>query len=58
MHYLARKSHRMQKHKFGVTHPDALFVKYVFVPPEHDKMGIDVSCPRCTGMHDVTRSFH
>jgi hypothetical protein len=26
-----------KKHKFGITHPEALFVKSVLVPPEHEK---------------------
>jgi hypothetical protein len=30
-------THRMQKHKFGVTCPSALFVESVLVPPEHEK---------------------
>jgi hypothetical protein len=37
MHYVTRKSHRMQKHKVGVTCPDALFVKSVLVRPKHEK---------------------
>jgi hypothetical protein len=37
MHYVIRRSHRMQKHKFGVTCPGALFVEYVPVPPKHEK---------------------
>jgi hypothetical protein len=37
MHYVTHKSHRMQKHKFSVTCPNTLFVKYVPVPPEHEK---------------------
>jgi hypothetical protein len=37
MHYVTHKSHLMQKHRFGVMRPDALFVKSVPVPPEHEK---------------------
>jgi hypothetical protein len=33
MHYLAHRLHRMQKHKIGVTCPDALFVKSLRVHP-------------------------
>jgi hypothetical protein len=51
MHYVTRISHRMQKHKFGITYPEALFVKSVPVPPEHEKLCVDVSRPRCTAMH-------
>jgi hypothetical protein len=29
MHYVTRRSHRMQKHKFGVMCPDALFVESI-----------------------------
>jgi hypothetical protein len=35
MHYVTRRSHRMQKHKFDVTCPDKFFVELVSVPPEH-----------------------
>jgi hypothetical protein len=37
LHYVTPKSHCMQKHNFSVTHPDALFVKSVLVPPKHEK---------------------
>jgi hypothetical protein len=37
MHYVMHRSHQMQKHKFGVTCPGALFVISVPVPPEHEK---------------------
>jgi hypothetical protein len=33
----ARRSHRMQKHKFDVTCPVVLFVESVPVPPKHEK---------------------
>jgi hypothetical protein len=36
MHNVSRRSHRMQKHKFRVTCPEALFVKSVSLPTEHD----------------------
>jgi hypothetical protein len=51
MHYVTRRSHRMQKHKFGVTCPDVLFIKSIPVPPEHQKYCVDVSH---TGMHYMT----
>jgi hypothetical protein len=37
MHYVTRRSHRMQKQKFGVTCPNAIFVDSVPVRPEHEK---------------------
>jgi hypothetical protein len=37
MHYVTHKSYWMQKHKFGVTCPNALFVETAPGPPEHEK---------------------
>jgi hypothetical protein len=37
MHYVTRRSHRMQKNKFGITSPEALFVKSLPVSPELEK---------------------
>jgi hypothetical protein len=37
MHYVALRSHLMQKHKFGVTPPCALFVETAAGRPEHEK---------------------
>jgi hypothetical protein len=37
MHYVTSRSHRMQKHKFGVTCSGVLFLKSVSIPPEHEK---------------------
>jgi hypothetical protein len=34
---MTSRSHWMQKHKFGITCPEAHFVKLVPVPPEHEK---------------------
>jgi hypothetical protein len=34
---VTRRSSRMQKHKFGITCPGALFVDSIPVPPEHEK---------------------
>jgi hypothetical protein len=34
---VAHRSHRMQKHKFGVTSSSSLFVESVQAPPEHEK---------------------
>jgi hypothetical protein len=36
-HYVTCRSHQMQKHKFSVTCPRALFLESVPVPPEHEK---------------------
>jgi hypothetical protein len=58
MHYVTYRSHRMQKHKFGVTCPGALFVESVPVPPEHEQLCVDVSRPGCTRMHYVTHRSH
>jgi hypothetical protein len=45
MQNVARRSQRMQKHKFGVTCPDVLFIESVPVPPEHEKYCDNVSRP-------------
>jgi hypothetical protein len=37
MHYVTRRSYRMQKQKFDVMCPDALFDESVPVPTEHEK---------------------
>jgi hypothetical protein len=55
MHYVTRRSHWMQKDKIGITCPGAIFVKSVIVPLEQEKLCTDVSCPRRTGMHYVSR---
>jgi hypothetical protein len=44
-----------EKHKFGVSCPDALCMETVPVPPEHEKYCIDVSRPGSTRTHYVTR---
>jgi hypothetical protein len=58
MHYMIHRSHHMQKHKFGVTCPDALFAKTATGPPKYEKKCINISCPGCTEMHYVTHRFH
>jgi hypothetical protein len=58
MHYVTHSSHRMEKEKFGVTCPDALFVKAIVVPREHEKVCIDVSCPVRTEIPYVTDISH
>jgi hypothetical protein len=58
MHHVTRRSHRMQKHKFGVTCPGVLFIETALGLPQHEKWCIDVSCPVRTGMHYVTHKSH
>jgi hypothetical protein len=58
MHFVTRRSNRMQKHKFGVTCPGAIFVESLPISPKHEKLCTDVSCPRCTEMHYVTHRYH
>jgi hypothetical protein len=48
----------MQKHKFGITCPDVLFVESVPVPLEQEKRCIDVSRPGRTGINYVTCRAH
>jgi hypothetical protein len=51
MHYVTRRSYRMQKHKFGVTYPDANFVESVAIPPEHENSALlfhNPDAPECT----------
>jgi hypothetical protein len=58
MHYVTHRSHRMQKHKFSITCPIALVVKSIQVPPQHEKLCIDVLRSGLTEMHYVTHSSH
>jgi hypothetical protein len=58
MHYVTRRSHMMQKHKFGVTCLDTLFNEIALGPPEHEKYFVDISCPERTGIHYMTRRSH
>jgi hypothetical protein len=55
MHYMTRRSHQMQKHKFGVTCPGTLIVESVPVSPKLEKYCVYVSRSRRIGMHYVTR---
>jgi hypothetical protein len=55
---MTSKSHRMQKHKFIITSPNALFVEAKLVPPEQEKQYVDVSHPGRTRMHYVTHRSH
>jgi hypothetical protein len=57
-HYVTHRSHRIQKHKFGVTCPIALFVGILPVPPEHEKQCITILYLGRTRMHYVTHRSH
>jgi hypothetical protein len=54
MHYVTRRSHRMQKHKFGIMCLDTLFLESIPVSPEQEKWCLNVSYPKHTAMHYVT----
>jgi hypothetical protein len=54
MHYVTHRSHRIKKHKYGVTCPDALFMETAPGPSEHEKYRVDVSRPGRTRMHYLT----
>jgi hypothetical protein len=54
MHYVTRRSHRTQTHKFGITCLDVLSMDTAPGPPEHEKYCVDVSCTGCTRMHYMT----
>jgi hypothetical protein len=53
MYYVTRRSHGVQKHKFGVTCLGELFRETTPGPHKHEKYCVDVSRPRCTEMHYV-----
>jgi hypothetical protein len=54
MHYVTSRFHQMQKHKFDVTCPSALFMETPLGPTEHEKWCLNVSRPRCTRVQHVT----
>jgi hypothetical protein len=58
MHYATRISYWMQKHKFDITCPDALFTETTLGPPEHEKSFIDDSRCRRTVMLYMTHISH
>jgi hypothetical protein len=58
MHYGTHGSQRMQKHNFGVTCPDMIFLESVLVPLEHEKQCVDVSHLECIEMHYKTHRSH
>jgi hypothetical protein len=37
MHYVTHRSHRMQKHQFGVMYLGALFIETAPGSPKHEK---------------------
>jgi hypothetical protein len=55
MHYVPHRSHWIKKHKFGVTCLVALFMESVLVPPEHEKLCINIWR---NGMHYATHRSH
>jgi hypothetical protein len=58
MHYVTRRSHQMQKPKFGAMYPGLFFVESITVPPEHEKYCVNFSQPGHIGMHYVTCRSH
>jgi hypothetical protein len=54
MHYVTRSSHRMQKHTFGITCPDAHFIEIA----RARKIVHQCFASGCTGLHYVTRKSH
>jgi hypothetical protein len=58
MHYVTHRLHPMQKHKFCVTCPSALFVETTLGPLKHEQLRIDVSYPGRTRMHYVFQRLH
>jgi hypothetical protein len=56
MHYVTRISHQMQKHPDAIN--DMIFLESIPVPPEHEKLCVDISHPRCIETHYVTRRSH
>jgi hypothetical protein len=53
MHYVTHGYTTMQKHKFGVMYPNALFVESAPGPLEREKLCINISHPGCTETHYV-----
>jgi hypothetical protein len=58
MHYMTRRSHQMQKHKFGLMCPRALFMETTPGPAKHEKWCIDVSRRGRNEIHYVTHRSH
>jgi hypothetical protein len=58
MHYVTRRSHRMQKYTFDVMCPGSFCVESMSIPPEHEKKCFAISRPELTEMHYVTHKSH
>jgi hypothetical protein len=58
MHYITHRSHRMEKTPVQHNVLDALFVESIQVPPEHEKLGIDITHLGRTEMLYVTPRFY
>jgi hypothetical protein len=51
MHYVTRRSNKMQKHNFSVMCPDALFIETAWGPPEQENSALTFraqDAPECT----------
>jgi hypothetical protein len=57
MHHMTHISHKMQKYKFSVPCPGALFVKSEQVLFKHESAST-FGTPDAPGMHYVTRRSH
>jgi hypothetical protein len=60
MHYVTRTSHRMEKYKFDVTCPGALFVESVLAPTctYPGALSIDITCLGRSRLHYVNCRSH
>jgi hypothetical protein len=48
----------MQKHRFRVTCPVAIFMESIPVPPKNEKLCVNISHPGCSRTHYVTHISH
>jgi hypothetical protein len=55
-HFMTVNTHQMQKHKFGITCPSALFKETIPGPPD-EKIVCQHFTPERTGMHYVTCTY-
>jgi hypothetical protein len=58
MHYVTRRTHRMQKHKFCIMCPSADLIEITPGLLEHENCCVDISHPGLTKVPNVTRRFH
>jgi hypothetical protein len=58
MHYVTHQSHQMQKHRFHVTCPDALFMETAPAHPSMKNSASTFHTHGCTGLHYVTHAPH